>query len=146
MIISTVGLFCYYNISGADEEMLYGFKNHKHATIESDTNTALHSFIVYKDCFRIFFDQWHDSGLIQKKFLDKVVVPDIPDIPSNCKRFHYNSMETTANYIQQLTGEKFYPEHKEKSRYKENDVMKELKPNILKIFNEYNSKLGIEYE
>ena len=67
-------------------------------------------------------------------------------MPSNCKRFHYDSMGAIANYIQQLTGEQFNPKYKEKSSYKENNIMKELKPQILKIFNEYNSKLGIEYE
>jgi hypothetical protein len=146
MIISTIDLFCYYDMPGADEEIVYGFKNHKHVTKESDTNTALHSFIVYKDCFRVFFDQWIDSGIVQKKFLDKVVVPTVPNMPSNCKRFHYDSMGAIANYIQQLTGEQFNPKYKEKSSYKENNIMKELKPQILKIFNEYNSKLGIEYE
>ena len=82
MISSTVDLFCYYNIPGADKELLYGFKNHQHTTKITDTNTALHSFIVYKDCYQVFWDQWQDSGLIQKKFLEHVDVPTIPDLPS----------------------------------------------------------------
>lgn len=147
MIISTVDLFCYYNIPGADKEMLFGFKNHPHATKETDTNTALHSFIVYKDCYRVFHDQWVDSGVIQKKFLDKVVVPEIPDLPDNCKRFYYNNIYTeAATYIQQLTGTRFYPKYFNHTTYKEGDVLPELKEKLRTIFKEYNSKLGIENE
>tara|TARA_B110001454_G_C12664143_1_gene410770 strand:+ start:588 stop:1031 length:444 start_codon:yes stop_codon:yes gene_type:complete len=147
MIISTIDLFCYYNIPGADEEMLFGFKNLDHPTrVEPKLNTALHSFSVSKDCFRIFYDQWVDSGVVQKKFLDKVVVPEIPDLPDNCKHFHYDSMGEIANYIQQLTGKKFNPKCGELIKYKKNNVMLDIKPAILKKFKEYNTKLGYEYE
>jgi hypothetical protein len=145
MIVSTVDLFCYYPIDGADKEIKYGLKHIKHCTKESNVNKALHSFIVYKDCYRIFFDQWQDSDMIQKKFLDKVVVPDVPELPSNCKRFHYNNINEATNYIQQLTGEKFYPMYTT-SKFKKNDVLKELRPAILKKFEQYNEKLGLEDE
>ena len=83
--------------------------------------------------------------MIQKKFLDKVVVPDVPELPSNCKRFHYNNINEATNYIQQLTGEKFYPMYTT-SKFKKNDVLKELRPAILKKFEQYNEKLGLEDE
>ena len=145
MIVSTVNLFCYYPIEGADEEMLFGFRNMDHTTTESKFNTALHSLTVYKDCFRIFYDQWVDSGVIQKKFVDKVVVPELDDLPENCNVFKYDDINDAITYIQKLTGKAFNPSYKT-STYKKNDVLKELKPAILKKFKMYNDKLGLKYE
>jgi len=145
VIASTVNLFCYYNILGSDDEILYGFKHHKHLTKEVTTNKALHSFIVYKDCYRIFFDQWQDSDLVQGKFIDKVIVPKVPELPSNCKRFSYDDLPKVANYIQRLTGFPFYPKMGHPQKFKRMDVMPEFREKIRYKFKEYNERIGIEY-
>ena len=125
--------------------MLDWFKNHQHTTKITDTNTALQSFIVYKDCYQVFWDQWQDSGLIQKKFLEHIEVPTIPDLPDTCKRFHHDDLPKVANYIQQLTGESFYPQITVQLKYKKQDVLPDLRDSIKKIFTEYNEKIGIKY-
>ena len=145
MIASTVNLFCYYDIPGADEEIKYGLKNHLHKSQEVDTNEALHSFIVYKDCYRVFFDQWKGSEMIQKRFLDHVVVPDVPELPSNCKRFPYEDLPQVANYIQRLTGFPFYPKIIEQEKFKRKDVMPEFREELRYKFKDYNEKIGISY-
>ena len=145
MIISTIGLFCYYNIKGADEEMLFGLSNMDHTTTESKFNTALHSFTIYKDCFRVFYDQWKDSEMIQKKFLDKVVVPDIGNMPSNCKKFNYENINEAVCYIQNVTGTTVNPGYIP-SNYKIGDILSDVRPKILKKFEVYNEALGYEYE
>lgn len=145
MITSTVDLFCYYNIKGADEEMLFGLSNMDHTTTESKFNTALYSFTIYKDCFRVFYDQWKDSEMIQKKFLDKVVVPDIENMPSNCKKFNYENINEAVCYIQNITGTKIYPSYIP-SNYKIGDILPEIRTAILGKFKTYNETLGYEYE
>ena len=145
MITSTVDLFCYYDIKGADEEMLFGLSNMDHPTTESKFNTALHSFTVYKDCFRVFWDQWQDSGVVQKKFLDKVIVPDLEEMPSDTRKFNYENLNEASCYIQQLTGIKFNPSYKSSS-YKQGDVLKDIRPALLEKFKTYNEALGYEYE
>jgi hypothetical protein len=145
VIASTINLFCYYNLPGCDEEILYGFKHHKHLTKEVTTNKALHSFIVYKDCYRIFYDQWKESEMIQSKFLDHIKVPDIPELPSNCKRFSYNELPQVANYIQRLTGFPFYPKIVQPQKFKRMDVMPEVREKLREYFKEYNERIGIEY-
>ena len=145
MIASTINLFCYYNLPGCDEEILYGFKHHKHLTKEVTTNKALHSFIVYKDCYRIFYGQWKESEMIQSKFLDHIKVPDIPELPSNCKRFSYNELPQVANYIQRLTGFPFYPKIVQPQKFKRMDVMPEVREKLREYFKEYNERIGIEY-
>ena len=145
MITSTVDLFCYYNIKGADEEMLFGLSNMDHTITKSKFNTALYSFTIYKDCFRIFYDQWKDSEMIQKKFLDKVVVPDIETMPSNCKKFNYENINEAVCYIQNITGIKVNPSYIP-SNYKVGDILSEVKPEILKKFKVYNEALEYEHE
>ena len=145
MITSTVDLFCYYDIKGADEEMLFGLSNMDHPTTGSKFNTALHSFTVYKDCFRIFYDQWKDSEMIQKKFLDKVVVPDIEIMPSSCKKFNYENINEAVCYIQNITGTKVYPSYIP-SNYKRGDILPGLRTAILEKFKTYNEALEYEYE
>ena len=144
MIISTVDLFCYYDIEGADEEMLFGLNNMDHPTTESKFNTALHSITVYKDCFRIFWEQWRESEILQKKFIEKVIVPELDDMPNNCKTFNYEKINEAVCYIQKITGTKFNPSYNS-STYKRGDVLTDIRPEILKKFKKYNDKLGIKY-
>ena len=115
----------------------------EHPTTESKFNTALHSFTVYKDCFRIFWDQWQDSGILQKKFVDDVIVPDLEDMPSNSKIFNYEELNKATCYIQELTGTTFNPSYKT-SNYKIGDVLKDVRPAILLKFKKYNEALGYE--